>query len=742
MYHFINPYNFVPFGSGELKKEDKKTIYRGKEWQKELLSGWLEIDLMIKTPLIIPDGAHPKYCDPKKVPDPKNAQIANKAHPKYCDPKNPDRIIEGVGSENTKKIHKSYDFFKARNPDNEEMEYCIPGSSLRGLIRSVYETVTNSCVPFLMDDKPMSQRVPLYSAMTERGLLGYNNGSWVLYKTEKSKTEVIVVPVFAANGKYYVESLARVRNVEENKKYSIYEAIDTIEKALRTMKHNKKTLHCDAIFKKNHDKWDIIVNNNTVAAKIDKKVVRYLFLREDGSEVKEETATYIEGKGWLQYNVPVDVNRVYHIAHLEKMKPDSKTLEEYRWAKSSPRGNANEEKKNNESAAAYKKLKSALYRDGVLGGVQNPNEDCNRALKEALEKACEDPEQLVPVYYFKVKHGEDVFVYMSGSAAGRIAQRRRWKEIMGGHLPCEDKLCPACLLFGTTKGGGMKGHLRFSDAFLKKGAREIKSRKHTLQILASPRVTAFEFYLKKPVTEAERQVPGGKAVYWNFDFCGVKEKDASGKYKKTVYMHLEKALLRGRKMYWHHALSEDSKKKDWKNNTMECLENGCFHFKLFFDGITKQQLNDLIWVITLGENDENGNFQHKLGHAKPLGYGSVKMSVKEGKIRHFTGNDSYRYQIRKMQDAGISPDDPKTSFDRESEIVKNLLKICDASSVGDMIVDYPRRVKNGRIFDWFSDNRTNPMRLAVLPDIGDADISLKSNITDEKHGSSDGLGEE
>ena len=56
---FINPYNFIPFGkSVDKKRKSRESAYRSKE---TLLSGWLTVLLETKTPLIIPDGAHPRY---------------------------------------------------------------------------------------------------------------------------------------------------------------------------------------------------------------------------------------------------------------------------------------------------------------------------------------------------------------------------------------------------------------------------------------------------------------------------------------------------------------------------------------------------------------------------------------------------------------------------------------------------------------------------------------------------------
>ena len=49
---------------------------------------------------------------------------------------------------------------------------------------------------------------------------------------------------------------------------------------------------------------------------------------------------------------------------------------------------------------------------------------------------------------------------------GRIAQKRKWADIIGDHSPCNGKnLCPACLLFGALGNKyGLKSHVRFTDA--------------------------------------------------------------------------------------------------------------------------------------------------------------------------------------------------------------------------------------------------------------------------------------
>lgn len=680
-YKFVNPYNFVPFGkdltSGD--KKDKREVYRG-EVQKKLLSGWLEVSMSLKTPLIIPDGAHPKK----------------------------ERIDNSQKNGNKKDIiHMEYDFLRMKNPITKEEEPVVAGSSLRGLLRSSYEAVTNSCMPFLMNDKPVSQRVPLFAALSQRGLLQYTDGSWKLYSSIKEKEEVIIIPVYEIDGKFYTENLDKIKNNKENEDYEIMSHLNQIEAKVKGFQWKKKPIHYGMVIKKEQKGVSILYNNTPISKRRPLLKGYYMVNKKGeiiGGEEGKKTATEVRGK-ILQYNLPVNVTKVYHVAYL------TKDVELKSW-----KGKAKENEE------IYKKLKSALYRDGAKE-KDNPNQFCNEALKEAFEIASNGGNNMVPVYYFRVKDekGKEFF-YLSGSAAGRIAQRRKWKEIMEGHTPCEDRLCPACLLFGTIRDGGMKGHIRVSDGFMKEPENP-KFSKRTLSVLATPRSTAFEFYLEKPKG----------ATYWNYDFYGISEGD--GKTSHTNYYHLKQATPRGRKMYWHHTPSLGKEGKTNLNNTMECLEKGVFTFKVYFDQIHKEQLQDLIWVITLGDNRQESKLQYKIGHAKPLGYGSVKLTVEGGKIRTFKKeeNGDFAYQLEDLIAHGIDIHKKiQTSFDLNSESVRSVLKICDAS-IKTGKVDYPR-IKEGdpKIFQWFAENRTNPKRLKVLPQILDQDLALAA-VTKKKY---------
>ncbi len=600
---FVNPYNFIPFGETITRaghKKSREEVYRGRE---QLMSGWLDISIDLKTPLIIPDGAKPIYIDPSTQKE-----------------------LDNPTDDQKKKVHKKHSFF--RLPREGELVPAIPGSELRGMIRSVYEAASDSCVPFLLNDKPISQRVPIFGSLQKRGLLGYDtdNGCWTLYRTSVIKELVY----FTQNGIFYQDTDSPLDTAH------IY----------------------------------------------------------PGAE--------IAGKGVVQYNIPVVKNKPYHIAYLRKAEDNSV---EYTWRAG--------------ETMPYDKLKSALMRDGAPKTSTNPNKDAVAKLMSALENARMGKGNLVPVWYFKVSYADHSkkkeIIYMSGSSIGRIAQRRKWDEIMGDYKPCSDtsELCPACLLFGTVRGKGLKGHVRFSDA-LPNRPEAIKTEYHTLQILAEPRTSAFEFYLRRP----------DNARYWNFDFYGTKPEEDSK--APMEYHHLDKATPRGRKMYWHSSVAKEDAMSPL-NTTKEAVMGGTFQFRLFFDRITERQLKELIWTVTLGENSENSNYQHKLGYAKPLGYGSVKLVVKNCIVRRIRLIDG---QMKYLQEQ-YPVDASSCPFDETSDTLQSLLALCDATRTSGMTVMYPRYlkvnkagVKDDNVYQWFTNNRTSAYRLVTLPEPTAPDITL------------------
>lgn len=117
---FINPYNFIPMGN-------QRTI-AGETTKKKLLSGVITYSVLTKTPLFIPNTS----CDTV-----------------YGGPKD----------------HKSYQFYSyidysidQNREQIENPEPVIPGSEIRGMFRSNFEILTNSCMSALDSDMKLSKR--------------------------------------------------------------------------------------------------------------------------------------------------------------------------------------------------------------------------------------------------------------------------------------------------------------------------------------------------------------------------------------------------------------------------------------------------------------------------------------------------------------------------------------------------------------------------------------------------------
>lgn len=595
----INPYNFIPFyGDAYNDPPKRKKLEEYYPEGEELKTGWLDVELTAKSELIIPDGA--RYEE------------------------SPDK-------------HKRYRFF--RHPDGG---CAIPGSELRGVLRSMYEAASNSCFPFLLEDpsNPISQRTPIYGAFKERGLLEYVKGTGQksdcckLWKAKIYRIR-ITSPDPIRGGEYH----------EGGKSYKIG------DKVRFNLKNSVPVL--------------------------------------GGGE----------HAGYLQFNIPVgriDENRCYNVAVLEKTDICLKEWEPGdRSAWNSIRGSV---------WPTAAQADRARFRNTTL-------DDLMKKIDDAEEKG-----GVVPVYYFEVERRGEKLYYFSGAAAGRVRQVRKWAEVMGEHSPCNsiDRLCPACALFGTTADGGMKGRLRVTDARAETPAQPVT---HTLQILGGPRPSSFEFYLRRPEA-AERP------TYWNYDYYGVREKiqTKKGMIERTRYQDLESATPRGRKFYWHGQITPDRNQKDRMNQTMEAAPAGTqFAFRIYFDRVNSGQLQDLIWLVCLGENQSDGKYQYKLGHAKPLGYGSVKMVVKDCVIR--TLREDLTMSTRHID----IPACPPCSFDTGGKTFESIRRMSDSTAVKGYDVAYPTGVnKKGseRIFTWFQQNRANPNHLLTLPEPWESNLEL------------------
>ena len=145
---FLNPYNFISFPQ---KKAEAYTDI-------DKHTGVIEYTITTKTPLFIPNSSSDKaFKESEKVTD-----------------------------------HKSYDFFSYTNLDSKKLyenEYhlpVIPGSEMRGVVRNVYETLTDSCMGLLNEEEhPVKRSAERFKP----ALLYRKNEKLVLYEADSLRIE-------------------------------------------------------------------------------------------------------------------------------------------------------------------------------------------------------------------------------------------------------------------------------------------------------------------------------------------------------------------------------------------------------------------------------------------------------------------------------------------------------------------------------------------------------------------------
>lgn len=163
---FVNPYNFVPLES-KCERKSANEYWNGHK-ASELLTGYMNCTLTTLTPLIIPNTSN----------------------------------NEALNSEKDT-ASNSYDFYSYANLENEKRgfslenyhEPVIPGSELRGVVRSVYEAAFNGCMSVVNGDRMLHRRVT--KPKEKAGVLQWNkqDNSWEIIECER-------VMLYVDKGKY------------------------------------------------------------------------------------------------------------------------------------------------------------------------------------------------------------------------------------------------------------------------------------------------------------------------------------------------------------------------------------------------------------------------------------------------------------------------------------------------------------------------------------------------------------
>lgn len=576
MSNFINPYNFIPLRGVKAKAKDDPAI------SGEKYTGFIEYTIQTKTPLFIPNTS------------------------------NTDAFCINVDG------HKSYDFFSYQDLTGIPLsdgktcyEPVIPGSEMRGLIRSNYEILTNSCL-FNVDDEVISKRT---DQVFMAGLIKKDGEGFHLYEARD----------------------CIYREGEERRWADAYRTNRFLE---------GEKVYVDVMVRDGRMKP---LAKNPGKEKLDGKTVGYVIKGEDSPGGKNKKHCLhvfcVKGSEPIKKNISITV--------LDQV------LKEYHF---------NNPKSYKEYAAQWMKFKEGN----------------------------ENTEAYFPVYYSYTENKctDGTYIMLSPASKTREVYKNKIGQMIKGHEKCNHKneLCPACALFGTIEDKfKMKSRVRFSDLHrISEGSLEdVYYNPITLEPLATPKINNMEFYYKRPSEDA---------WFWTGDYWI----DYNGKIHSYI------PQINGRKFYWHHPSMElkEGEEPSKLNITIRPLKQGVlFRGKIFFDNITKTELDTLIYVVNAGDRNSLEEKEHgyKLGAAKPLGYGSIKLNADRIVLRTIEKDDEHKViELQEKEYLDYNVEDVAVMEPLRDSIKEDFAIMTGFDSVGEETnIAYPKTSYSPDIFEWF-----------------------------------------
>jgi CRISPR/Cas system CSM-associated protein Csm3 (group 7 of RAMP superfamily) len=209
-------------------------------------------------------------------------------------------------------------------------------------------------------------------------------------------------------------------------------------------------------------------------------------------------------------------------------------------------------------------------------------------------------------------------------------------------------LCPACRLFGVTRGDAVpcQGRIRISDAVLTQGA--LLQQRYYLRELSAPK-------------------PRHSATYGQ----------RSG------------GSIAGRKFYYHQGKDSTFTVQEHESNDRskaidELAPPGAqFSFRIFLENVEADELSRLLWAIELAEG-----LGHKIGLGKAIGLGSCEILIDQEKSSLTRAEDRYaQWQKAPSTNALVWPTLKKPGYMAPPD----LLEVLRLNKATDGFIGYPAR---------------------------------------------------
>lgn len=307
-----------------------------------------------------------------------------------------------------------------------------------------------------------------------------------------------------------------------------------------------------------------------------------------------------------------------------------------------------------------------------------------------------------------------------------------------------DKLSPADRVFGWVRQSGKgayRGNLRISQIKCltpkEQAIEEFQNQPLPLAILGEPKPQQARFYLAK---NKQGQAPDNK------EDISYTNKDQTGLRGRKVYPHHNNLP----ENYWINPLEDRTQiatngfyqeyRRPRSNGTEQCdsqnrsLKNWVkpgteFSLDINVTNLSKVELGALLWLLELPEN----HF-HRLAGGKPLGFGSVRLELDQDKSDIRSGEDWKKYYLE--LDEISSPvsirelineikkaykDEVKKFYSNDSNFDQvSFIMAFLRSSKGfedKLPIHYPRTQKapnpDGKIFEWFTANNKKENRFTL-----------------------------
>ncbi|ACL23982.1 TIGR03986 family type III CRISPR-associated RAMP protein [Chloroflexus aggregans] len=591
------------------------------------------------------------------------------------------------------KIHRHYRFF--RDPENK---VAIPGTSLRGAIRAIFEAATNSCFAHFAGDKRLSYHLlPELALQLVPARVRKINTRWELELLPGTTTitpgQRPAGPQYAAWVHVY-DPLQKSKTVAQSlsKPYAQRQKL-----SLTGFAHGEL---CHAIIermihpRRNFKFWNVVHLAKSAQSLPEPganqlKVSGYLCITNQNIENKHDERLFFTNQKLSPLDLPDTVRQKYEelIADYQERHRD-----EVRKRRDPNRPQGTE---------------PAFSRFIVEGRQKLTDGDLVYAMLDKVGNSGYKVRFIVPVSVPRVGFERTIGDLLYPSDLKKCATY--------------DALCPACRVFGWVWGDetavnppelsvrtAYAGRVSFSHAVLTKDGGTFDE---TLAILSTPKPTTYRFYLR-PRTG----------------------KPQNGQDDRQVDYNNQNQILRGRKIYRHHGArlnpqeyrSVNGVKSD-QNRTVRGVQQAgsIFEFTVDFENLAPLELGALLWSLQIE------GWHHRIGYAKPLGFGSAKIDIVKISLLHpearyasFTSSGWHDQDQQKI-DAWIKEfkQAMKLRFGAAFEMLAN---ICDLKALladtPPLPVHYPRPTRqpqpDGKQYEWFVGNKrggNNPGPRIALP---------------------------